>query len=124
MKKKSTTKKSILIVDDDIYERKGLAKILSERGFEVYEAENGHIGRNQWRKLRPDYMITDYQMPEMNGLELCMEIRQLAEWGELPVPKIVLISMDPPTMPKEVANIPVLQKPVDVTELLEKLGIK
>jgi CheY-like chemotaxis protein len=117
-------KKRILIVDDDPCVRRELARTFKLRGLNVYQASDGHMGVEQWRESYPiDYLVTDYQMPRKNGVALCVEIRKLLKG--LPVQtKIVLISADPPKMPKEIADIPVLKKlyfsPAD---LLEKLGI-
>jgi CheY-like chemotaxis protein len=121
-------KKRVLVVDDDVDERSALALSFRLRGFEVVEAEDGRIGVEQWRESYPvDYLVTDYQMPKKNGVVMCMDVREMMErWkDELPVKtRIVIVSSDPPKLPREIADIPVLQKPVRIEELLEKLGIE
>ncbi len=65
----------ILIVEDDYISRSLLKKMLMEMGHQVIEAENG---RQAWEFLKErqlQYIITDWMMPEMNGLELCHKIR-------------------------------------------------
>jgi len=65
----------ILVVDDQAAARQFLEKILKDWGHTVYLAENG---REAWITLLSatvDMVITDWMMPEMNGLELCRKIR-------------------------------------------------
>jgi CheY-like chemotaxis protein len=120
-------KERVLVVDDDVDTRMSLARSFRLRGFEVIEAEDGRMGVEQWRESYPvDYLVADYQMPRKNGVVMCMDIREMLErWkDEMPVKtRIVLVSADPPNLPKEIEDIPVLQKPYRIGALLEKLGI-
>ncbi len=66
----------ILIVEDEFISRSLLKKMLKEMGHEVQEAEDGH---QAWAMLQENpcqIVITDWMMPEMDGLELCRKIRQ------------------------------------------------
>ena len=120
-------KKRILIIDDDVDMRMSFAKVFKALGLEVIEAEDGRMGLRQWRESYPiDYVLTDYQMPWKNGVEVCIEIRKTLKSMKLPIKtKIVMMSADPPKLPKEIADIPILLKgTIRTADLLEKLGIE
>jgi two-component system, NtrC family, sensor kinase len=65
----------ILIVEDDFISRSLLKKMLMEMGHTVIEAENGLEGWRLLQSKRSKIVISDWLMPEMNGLELCKKIR-------------------------------------------------
>jgi two-component system response regulator (stage 0 sporulation protein F) len=65
---------SILIIDDEDTIRKLLRAVLETEGYEVTEAANGRIGLEQYRQKPTDLVITDILMPELNGLDLLLEL--------------------------------------------------
>jgi len=65
----------ILIVEDDPVSQKLLEKIAGREGYEVILANNGQSAWETVKKERVDMVITDWMMPEMDGLELCRKIR-------------------------------------------------
>ncbi|GAB6992017.1 hypothetical protein JCM16418A_40670 [Paenibacillus pini] len=66
----------ILIVDDTKFLRLMLTDILSKSGYEVVgQAENGLIGVEMFKELKPDIVIMDITMPEMDGITALKEIR-------------------------------------------------
>jgi two-component system cell cycle response regulator len=66
----------VLIVDDMADARTLLRLLLTHKGhFTVLEAENGHDGLNQARSERPDLIVLDYMMPDLNGVEVCQALR-------------------------------------------------
>jgi putative two-component system response regulator len=66
----------LLIVDDDPISREMLAGIMEDEGFEVELAENGAQAWDHVRKGKIRMVISDWEMPEMDGLALCRRIRQ------------------------------------------------
>lgn len=68
-------KGKILIVDDAETVRRLLQDFLRLSGFEVHSAPNGRAALNLIEKERFDIIITDYSMPEMNGVELVRTVR-------------------------------------------------
>ncbi|OIP66048.1 MAG: response regulator, partial [Nitrospirae bacterium CG_4_9_14_3_um_filter_53_35] len=71
------TKKSILIVDDEIHVREGLSEILQQEGFYVETASDGKEAISLSLNKRFDLMISDIKMPEIDGLQLLDEIQKV-----------------------------------------------
>ncbi|MGQ9554353.1 MAG: response regulator [Anaerolineae bacterium] len=67
----------VLVVDDAQFMRMRCAKLLEKYGFEVMEAENGRLAVEAYRQARPDAVLMDITMPEMDGLTALKEIRQI-----------------------------------------------
>ncbi len=65
----------ILIVDDELVSREKMNKLVQSIGHETVIANDGIEGLNVWKKERIRMVITDWEMPGMNGLDLCREIR-------------------------------------------------
>ena len=66
---------TILVVDDAAFMRMRMSKILTEAGYEVIQAENGLEAVQKYQALRPDAVLMDITMPEMDGLTALKEIR-------------------------------------------------
>ncbi|MFN3505725.1 MAG: HD domain-containing phosphohydrolase [Caldimicrobium sp.] len=69
----------ILVVDDDINIREGLKEVLLSEGYIVELAENGKSALEKISNFCPDIILTDYMMPEMDGIELCKIIKNNPE---------------------------------------------
>jgi CheY-like chemotaxis protein len=65
---------SILIIEDHASLRTLMAQVLEDAGYEVYEATNGRQGLERFRTQPANLVITDLEMPEMNGLEVILEL--------------------------------------------------
>jgi len=70
----------ILVADDEIASRKTLEVFTRKLGYDVCAASDGTEAYDIWRQERPNLVITDWDMPQMDGLELCTRIRK--EEGE------------------------------------------
>ena len=77
--------KKILVVDDEYQITRVLKRSLQAHRYDVRTASDGESGLELFHDFHPDLVITDLQMPAMNGIELCREIRQISE-----IPIIVL----------------------------------
>ncbi len=77
------TPSSILVIDDDAQLRGFLREVLDSAGYRVLEADNGNQGSQMYAEYRPDLVLTDIVMPEKEGMELIMELRQLN--ADLPI---------------------------------------
>lgn len=82
---KAITKKKILVVDDSITVREVEARLLRNHGYSVEMALNGMDGWNAVRVGKYDLVVTDVDMPRMNGIELVRAIRSDPRLKNLPV---------------------------------------
>lgn len=71
----------VLVVDDSRLQRRILAGSLKKWGFETIEAESGREAIELCVRDRPDLILSDWMMPEMNGLEFCRAFRSLPSDG-------------------------------------------
>jgi len=74
-----------LLVDDDDMMRRGIRLALEQEGWQVAEAENGHVGLARLAEARPDVIVLDLMMPEMDGFEFLDEMHGRPEWRDIPV---------------------------------------
>lgn len=68
-----------LVVDDDLSLRLSMCAALAKAGFKTLEAENGQQAIDSFQLNRPDLILLDVIMPDMDGFETCKEIRELHE---------------------------------------------
>jgi two-component system, OmpR family, alkaline phosphatase synthesis response regulator PhoP len=67
----------IVIIDDEDDIREILSYNLIKEGFQVHQAENGNIGIEICKNIKPDLVILDVMMPGMDGVEVCEALRKL-----------------------------------------------
>jgi len=111
--------KRILVVDDERQITRMLRASLQSSGYEVLTANNGLEGLERFESGRPDLIITDLAMPEMNGLELTQAVRRLAR-----TPIIVLSVRDADAMKVKALDEGAddyLTKPFSMPELLARV---
>ena len=77
--------RQVLLVDDDAMMRRGRRLALEKDGWQISEAENGRVALERLAKARPDIIMLDLIMPEMDGFEFLVEMRGRAEWRDIPV---------------------------------------
>lgn len=117
------TIKHLLICDDDPHVLEGLRYLLRSPQRRITLAPNGRIGLELIRKERPDLLITDVMMPELNGLELVAELRGAAATRDLPI--IIVTARGQPqdaVVAQETWGAHVLAKPFDPRALRELVG--
>ena len=86
--------KSILLVEDSIATRTQEKRILESAGYEVVTAVDGADGFNKLQSRAFDAVISDIQMPNLDGLQLTQRIRQHREYNELPVVLVTTLASD------------------------------
>jgi two-component system, OmpR family, KDP operon response regulator KdpE len=109
----------ILVIDDELAIRRFLHTVLSSKEFSLHEAENGHAGLASAAAFRPDVILLDLGLPDLDGIEV---IKRIREWS--PVPIIVLSVRDREN--DKVAALDAgaddyLTKPFGVGELLARI---
>ena len=77
--------KKVLVVDDEPSIRRLLSVALGNRGFEVFEAEDGLAALGAIKAHEPDLVVLDVMMPGMTGHEVHDKLRQREETKELPI---------------------------------------
>jgi signal transduction histidine kinase/CheY-like chemotaxis protein/HAMP domain-containing protein len=86
------TEGRVLLIEDDDATRALIRPALEREGWAVVEAENGRVGLDRVAARRPDIILLDLMMPEMDGFEFLAELRSSAEWRDIPV--IVITAKD------------------------------
>ncbi len=66
----------ILVIDDEPYILRSLSYLLTREGYSVETATNGEEGLERVRSLRPPLVFLDIMMPNMNGYEVCEQVKQ------------------------------------------------
>lgn len=113
---------TVLVVDDQLPNRLLLRKFLQAIGYAVVEAVDGLEALNLLageRPIRPDLVITDIEMPNLNGISLIQEIRQL-EGGAAVLPIMAAsgnADMDMSREARQAGADLFLTKPFDLSEL-------
>lgn len=115
----------IAIVEDDAAIAQMYRMKFEAEGFIVETAENGKFGLQLAEEMRPDIMLLDLMMPEMNGDEMLAQMRA-TDWGR-DIKVIILTNMGEQEAPATLANLNVLSfivkadmTPRQVAELVQK----
>ena len=111
----------ILMCDDESHILRAASMKLTKAGLIVETATDGQLGWEAIQAELPSMLITDYQMPRLNGLELCRRLRAEPATRDLP---IVLLTakgyeFDWDTLARELWLTRVLVKPFSPRELLQ-----
>ena len=77
--------KRILVVDDKWENRAVIINLLAPLGFEVIEGGDGHEGVKKTREEKPDLIVMDLVMPQVDGLEATRQIREWPDFQDLPI---------------------------------------
>ena len=81
--------KKILIADDEPNIVAALEFLLQRSGYEVHVARNGDEALKLVEATHPDLVLLDVMMPQKSGYEVCMRIRERADWRHI---KIIMLS--------------------------------
>lgn len=111
--------KRVLIVDDHAAVIRVLRLGIEDAGFEVESAANGSECLVKLCDGLPDFLITDIDMPRMNGKELCMAIEEQFPHRTFPI--VVLTSrteLEHRDWTRDIANLSFMEKPVSVRRLV------
>jgi class 3 adenylate cyclase len=85
METKVRSASRILIVDDTPANIQTLAAVLQQKGYAISVATNGKQALDVLGKVRPDLILLDVMMPEMDGFETCDRIKKSPEWRDIPI---------------------------------------
>ena len=115
------SRQRVLVVDDEASIRRYLRPILTAEGFDVYEAINGQEALSAVLTHRPDLIILDLGLPDIDGIEVT---RRLREWSQTP---IIILSVREAEQDKVAAldagADDYLTKPFGTSELLARIRV-
>jgi len=110
--------KKILIIDDSRFTRVNLSNFLKQYDYEIIEADNGVSGLKAVQEQKPDCIISDLLMPEMDGYGF---LENLKKQG-ISIPVIIITADIQETTKKKIIKsgaIGIINKPPKYPELLE-----
>lgn len=77
--------KSVLVVDDSVAIRQSISFILTEAGYNVIQAEDGMDGLNKLPNPPVDVIVTDVNMPNMDGISFVKKVRENQDYKFVPI---------------------------------------
>jgi twitching motility two-component system response regulator PilH len=115
------TGKKILIVDDSVFQRNRVKRVLAQYDYEILEGSDGHAALEMVAAHTPDCMLLDLLMPDMDGWKVLAALRERG----MQIPVIVLtadIQESTREQCLELGAVAVLTKPFSNNELREIIG--
>lgn len=125
---------TILLIEDEAQVRELLIRRLQAHGYDTQEAENGKIGLEKAKQLKPELIILDLNMPELDGIQVYQRLRQDPDTAKIPVLFLTALSAGGTMTEQSLAIIAsakhrvqltgkyaVMGKPYDAQQLLETI---
>ena len=117
-------KRSLLLVDSDPRSLRVLEVSLKKAGFNVTTADNGRDALNKVETAQPDLIISDTEMPEMDGFELCKQLKAEPSLGHIPFIFLTgQTSIEHKVRGLELGVEDYLTKPIYIKEILTRVRI-
>ncbi|MGA7782483.1 MAG: response regulator [Paraburkholderia sp.] len=110
---------TILLVDDEVDALWIFQLALESQGYHVILAENGATALDKASRCLPDLIVTDWNMPGTDGVQLCERLKYYPALAQIP---IVMSSGDTPPMEKSALWSVFLPKPVELSALESVIG--
>ena len=113
---------NILVVDDEIGIRELLSEILKDEGYTVRLAENAQAARLARREARPDLVLLDIWMPDMDGISL---LKEWAQNGQLTMPVVMMSghgTIESAIEATRIGAFDFLEKPISLPKLIATVG--
>ena len=112
-------RKRVLVIDDDLPLRGMLAAALRQHGFQVLLAGDGAEGQRALNIHKPNVILLDLAMPEVNGWDFLQRLKETGHLGKVP---IIVVSAHLRTDPQAILQMGVsaiLPKPFNLPELID-----
>jgi DNA-binding NtrC family response regulator len=113
---------SILVVDDEMGIRELLNEILTDEGHTVYAAESAMQARTIREQMRPDLVLLDIWMPDVDGISL---LKEWSKTGQLTMPVVMMsghATIDTAVEATRIGALNFLEKPIALQKLLKTVG--
>ncbi len=119
----ATEKLKVLVVDDSLTVRKASSKILERNNFQVVLATDGENAIEQLQEFTPDIILSDIEMPKMDGFELVKHIRTIEKFNNVPITMITSRTAEKhQNMAFELGANAFLGKPYNEQELIDTIN--
>ena len=116
--------KRILLVDDEPMILKIMRVAMEDSGFAVEIAHNGEQALAMLDRFQPDAVVTDIDMPRMNGRDLCIRLRERFAAEELPIFVVTAkTAVEHRIWSELIDNLRFLEKPVSIRKLVSRLEL-
>lgn len=116
-------KKHILFVDDDPATRRVFGAKIASAGFEVLYAKDGNEELEMAKRLQPDLIVTDIDMPNTDGIQAAYRLKADPQTKDIPI--IILtnadLSVDAEKTLKELRGAEYMPKGIDLAEFIERV---
>ena len=113
---------NILVVDDEMGIRELLNEILTDEGHTVYAAESAHQARTIREQMRPDLVLLDIWMPDIDGITL---LKEWSKTGQLTMPVVMMsghATIDTAVEATRIGALNFLEKPIALQKLLKTVS--
>jgi PAS domain S-box-containing protein len=114
---------NILLVDDNPQNLATLSRILTEHGYQVRTAISGPVALKSVQNMLPDLILLDIRMPDMDGYEVCRQLKQFEAARDVPV--LFLSALDAPedkVKAFEVGGVDYITKPFQTDEAVARVA--
>ncbi|HEY6332576.1 MAG TPA: response regulator [Blastocatellia bacterium] len=112
-------REKILVVDDSADTREMMAKLLELESFAVVTAEDGRAGINMAEAEQPDLIITDINMPNLNGIQMIGILRKRSDLGDVPILAITAYGSNIASEAISAGADRALTKPIEFDSLID-----
>lgn len=113
---------TILVVDDLVENIRILTKILTPAGYQVRKALSGASALRSISQARPDLILLDIMMPEVDGYEVCRHIKREPDWKDIPIIFIsALDAIQDRVKGFELGGVDYISKPFHASEVLARI---
>jgi len=109
---------TILLVDDDPNILCSLQLLVEREGYRVVTAQNGEAALAAAALVSPNLVVTDWMMPQLDGVGLCRRLRDDATTADIPV--VMMSAASPPDSPEHLWDA-FLLKPTPIARLLKMI---
>ncbi|MBI4782837.1 MAG: PAS domain S-box protein [Oscillatoriophycideae cyanobacterium NC_groundwater_1537_Pr4_S-0.65um_50_18] len=114
------SRKTILVVDDDTNIRELLRQQLESEGYKVREAKDGMDAIHQIKSARPDLILLDVMMPQINGFDVAAVLKNDPDTADIPI--IILSIVENKERGYHIGIDRYLTKPINTEKLLNEIG--
>ncbi len=114
---------TIFIIDDDLGLQTVLEYALRNAGYDVVLANDGADGLERLKTLRPDLVISDIMMPNMDGVEAFQHLKDRLQDDGIPIIIMTALNRKPWFADLEAEGAVILHKPFEVDQLIDLINI-